>query len=142
ADDLDRILNRESGLLGLSGVSSDMRQVQAAAAQGNPRARRALAVYVHRLRQTIGAMAASLGGVDALVFTAGVGEHSADIRAATCQGLEFLGVQLDATANASAKPDCDIATKPSRCRILVIATQEDLMIVRETVRVLGEVTRP
>jgi acetate kinase len=136
-DDLDRVLNRESGLLGLCG-SSDMRQVQTTASQGDARARRALAVYVHRLKQTIGAMAASLGGVDAPVFTAGVGEHSAEIRGATCQGLEFLGLELDPAANSAAKPDCDIATPQARCRVLVIATQEDVMIMRETVRVQGK----
>jgi acetate kinase len=136
ADDLDRILNRESGLLGISGVSGDMRQVQAAADAGNARARLALDVYVHRLRQSIAAMAASLGGLDALVFTAGVGEHSATIRATTCRGLEFLGLELNSAANADCKPDADVAATSSRVRILVIATREDLTIVRETVRVL------
>jgi acetate kinase len=136
ADDLERILNRESGLLGISGVSGDMRQVQSAADAGNPRARLALDVYIHRLQQTTAAMAASLGGLDALVFTAGVGEHSATIRAAACRGLEFLGLEIDAAANAGCKPDAEITAASSRVRILVIATREDLTIVRETVRVV------
>jgi acetate kinase len=135
-DDLDNVLNRESGLLGISGVSGDMRQVQSAADAGNHRARLALDVYIHRLRQGIAAMAASLGGLDALVFTAGVGEHSVANRAAACRGLEFLGLEIDAAANAGCKPDADIAAASSRTRILVIATREDLTIVRETVRVL------
>ena len=137
ADDLDRILNRESGLLGVSGVSSDMRQVQKAAENGNERARLALEVFVHRLRQTIGAMTATLNGLDALVFTAGIGEHSASIRAAACQGLEYLGLHIDAEANRQCKKDGDVATSASPGRILVMETREDLTIVRETVRVLG-----
>lgn len=135
-EQLDTVLNHESGLLGVSGVSGDMRQVQSAARDGNRRAQLALAIYVHRLRQTIGALAASLGGVDALVFTAGVGENSADIRAATCDGLSYLGLELDKAVNAGAHPDIDVATSTSHGRILVIGTREDVMIVRETLRVI------
>jgi acetate kinase len=142
AADLDRALNRESGLLGVSGVSGDMRQVQEAARGGNARARLALDIYDHRLRQVIGSLAATLGGIDALVFTAGVGEHSAEVRAAACRGLEWLGLELDPAANAACRPDADVATTASRGRILVIATREDLTIVRETVRVLREEGEP
>jgi acetate kinase len=130
-DRLDHALNHESGLLGVSGVSADMRQVLAAAATGDPRSRLAIDVYVHRLRQTIGSMAATLGGIDALVFTAGVGEHSAEIRRRACEGLGFLGLELDETANAGCMEDADVASPASRARILVIATREDLTIVRE-----------
>jgi acetate kinase len=137
-DDLDRALNHEAGLLGVSGVSSDMRQVQEAVRAGNGRARLAVDVFVHRLRQTIGAMAASLAGVDALVFTAGIGEHAAEVRAAACRGLEFLGVRLDPEANAGCSPDADVALSSSPARVLVIATREDLEVVRETVRVLRD----
>jgi acetate kinase len=137
-DALDRVLNHESGLLGVSGVSSDMRQVLAATDAGNERARLALEIYAHRVRQTVGAMTATLGGITALVFTAGVGEHAAPVRARVCDGLECLGLELDAPANAGCRPDADVATAGSRGRILVIATREDLMIVRETVRVLGQ----
>ncbi len=136
ADDLERILNRESGLLGVSGVSGDMRAVAEAASKGNDKARLAIAIFVHRLKQTIGAMTATLGGLDALVFTAGIGEHSAAVREETCRGLEYLGLELDKTANAVCKPDVDIALPGSKARILVIGTREDLMIVREVVRVL------
>jgi acetate kinase len=135
-DRLDHALNHESGLLGVSGVSADMRRVLAAAATGDPRARLAIDVYVHRLRQTIGAMAATLGGIDALVFTAGVGEHSAEIRRRACQGLGFLGLELDESANAGCTPDADVASPASRARILVIATREDLTIAREIKRLI------
>jgi acetate kinase len=137
ADDIDRVLNKESGLLGVSGVSLDVRQVQAAAREGNERARLALDIYAHRIRQTIGAMTATLGGVDALVFTAGVGEHSVEVRAQVCRGLNALGLELDATANTTLHPDADIAMKGSRARILLIATREDVMIVRATVQALS-----
>ena len=136
AAQLDHALNYESGLLGMSGVGSDMRAVLAAAAEDNPRARLAIDVYAHRLRQTIGAMAATLGGVDALVFTAGVGEHSPEIRQLACDGLDFLGLQLDHAANRQSTPDADIASPTSRARILVIRTREDLAMLRETKRLM------
>lgn len=136
ADDLDRVLNRESGLLGISGLSNDMRQLQEAADAGQDH-RLALDVFVHCLRKTIGAMAAVLGGIDCLVFTAGIGENSAPVRRRTCEGLEHLGLHLDQEANQQRRPDSDVATRESPGRILVLQTREDLMVVRETVRVLG-----
>jgi acetate kinase len=135
AEQLDHVLNHESGLLGLSGISSDMRQILQAA-RNRPDARLALEVYIHRLVQTIGAMAATLGGVDGLVFTAGVGENSAPIRELVCANLGHLGFELDTAANARCKPDADVASRGSRGRILVISTREDLTIVRETRRLL------
>jgi acetate kinase len=135
ADQLDHALNYASGLLGVSGVSSDMRQVLAAMPQ-QADARLAVDVYVHRIRQTVGAMTATLGGVDALVFTAGVGEHAAVIRERICENLGYLGLALDRTANNMCQPDADIALPASTGRILVIATREDVTIVRETQRLL------
>jgi acetate kinase len=135
ADQLDYALNYESGLLGVSGLSSDMRQVLAAMPQ-HADARLAIDVYVHRIRQTVGAMAATLAGVDALVFTAGVGEHAAEIRARVCDNLGYLGLALDCTANDVCQPDADVALLASTGRILVIATREDVTIVRETRRLL------
>jgi acetate kinase len=135
-DRLDRALNHESGLLGVSGFSSDMREVLAAMHERGD-ARLAVEVYVHRLRQTIGAMAAVLGGVDALVFTAGVGENAAEIRRLACETLGFLGVALDERANLNCKPDADIASRDALARVLVIATREDLTIMRETRRLLS-----
>jgi acetate kinase len=135
-EQLERALNYESGLLGISGVSSDMRDVLTAARKGHDRAQLALDVYAHRVRQTIGAMTATLGDVDALVFTAGVGENAAEVRASICTGLECLGLELDPVANEECEPDADVARSFSDGRILVMTTREDLMIVRETVRVI------
>jgi acetate kinase len=135
-NELDHALNYQSGLLGLSGVSSDMRQVLSKCT-GNPDARLAVEVYVHRIRQTVGAMAATLGGVDALVFTAGVGEHAAEIRERVCENLNYLGLELDRTANETCKPDADVAMPASAARILIIATREDLTIMRETRQLVG-----
>ena len=133
---LDRALNYESGLLGLSGISSDLRQILSELPH-NPDARLAVDVYVHRIRQTVGAMAATLGGVDALVFTAGVGERSQEIRKRVCENLDYLGLELDRTANETCKPDADIGAPSSKARILVIATREDLTIMRETRRLVA-----
>jgi acetate kinase len=135
ADQLDHALNYASGLLGVSRVSSDMRQVLAAMPQ-QADARLAVEVYVHRIRQTVGAMAATLGGVDALVFTAGVGEHAAVIRARVCENLGYLGLTLDHVANEACQPDADVAVPASTGRILVIATREDVTIIRELRRLL------
>jgi acetate kinase len=138
---LDKALNYESGLLGVSGVSSDMRQVLAAL-PSNPDAQLAADVYVHRIRQTIGAMAATLGGVDALVFTAGIGEHAPEIRRRVCENLNFLGLELDRRANETCQADADVAVPASAVRILVIATREDLAIMRETRRLLASTGEP
>lgn len=138
AEQIETALNRESGLLGVSGLSADMRQLLAAARQGHEQARLALRIYTHRVRQAIGALAVTMGGVDAVVFTAGVGEHAADIRAWACTGLECLGIQLDPHANASSRPDADIASPNSRARILVIAAREDVTMLQEVMRVLTE----
>jgi acetate kinase len=138
---LDKALNYESGLLGVSGISSDLRQVLSQLPH-NPDARLAVDVYVHRIVRTVGAMAATLGGVDALVFTAGVGERSQEIRKRVCENLDYLGLELDRTANETCKPDADIATPASTARILVIATREDLMIMRETRRLVASSMTP
>jgi acetate kinase len=130
---LDKALNYESGLLGISGLSSDMRQVLSQL-PGNPDAKLAVDVYVHRIVKTIGAMAAALNGVNALVFTAGIGEHEPGIRRRVCESLNYLGIELDLAANENRRPDADIATPASSARILVIATREDLTIMRETRR--------
>jgi len=134
AEDLDNILNHKSGLLGISGVSSDMREVLAAAGNGNERAKLAFDIFIHRLQSEIGSMAASLGGLDTLVFTAGIGENSPEVRHAACTKLKFLGIELDSCANATAKPDTDIAAPRSPVRVLVIAAQEDWSIARECLR--------
>src|SRR5262249_4573848 len=111
---IDEVLNQKSGLLGISGLSSDMRDILAGIKQGHQTAQRAFDIYVHRLRAAIGAMVAVLGGMDVLVFTAGVGENSAEVRAAACRGLEFLGLRLDDRANARPSLDQDVSTRDSR----------------------------
>jgi acetate kinase len=136
ANTLGQALNDESGLLGVSGVSSDMRQVLPEVSH-NPDAKLAIDIYVHYIVKTIGAMVATLGGIDALVFTAGIGEHEPEIRRRVCENLEHLGLELDPAANKTCKPDVDIAFPGSKARILVIATREDLTILRETWRLVG-----
>ena len=131
AEKLDDILNRNSGLKGISGVSGDMRQIVEAITQGNQRAQLALDIYIHRLRAGIGAMLASLGGLDALIFTAGVGENSAIVRAAACEAFGFMGLKLDGEKNQQVQGDADIAATDSAVRVLVIHTQEDWEIARE-----------
>jgi acetate kinase len=134
--ELDDILNYQSGLLGISGVSSDMRDILVAVRGGNERAKLAFEIFVHRLQKAIGAMAASLGGLDVLVFTAGIGENSVEVRRATCAKLNFLGIQIDEAKNSSAKPDMDISSPSSPARILVIRAQEDWAIAQECVNLM------
>jgi acetate kinase len=138
---LDEVLNKKSGLLGVSGVSSDMRQILDACNSGHERAQLAFEIYVHRLQSGIGAMVAVLGGIDALVFTAGVGENSHEVRAAACDKLVFMGVTLDKQKNAQSprdnnldnelNDDKDISAPDAAVRVLVIHAQEDWMIARE-----------
>jgi len=133
---LKHVLNHESGLLGVSGFASDVRQLESAAQAGHARAGLALEMFADRVRASIGALAVTLGGVDALIFTAGVGENSSGVRAAICEGLECLGLHLDHDRNSSVSPDADIASHDSASRMLVIESREDLMIARETARIL------
>lgn len=136
-DEVDRILNKESGLLGLSGVSNDIRDVEAAVARGDTRSQLALDVYAYRVKKYIGAYAAAMGGLDVLVFTAGVGENDPEMRAAICDGLGFLGIELDPAANGATQGVLkDIATPGSSVRVLVVPTDEEAMIAEQTVEVL------
>jgi acetate kinase len=134
---LEDVLNHGSGLKGVSGISSDYREVEKAATAGNERASLALEMYAGRVREAVGALAVTLGRVDALVFTAGVGEHSATLRAAVSSGLQCLGLRLDAHKNLACTADADVATDDSAGRILVIRTEEELTIAREVSKVLG-----
>ena len=131
AQQIDDVLNKESGLLGISGTSGDMREILASVKQGHSRAKLAFDIYVHRLQAGIGAMITVLGGIDVLVFSAGVGENSAEVRGAVCQQLIFLGLKLDETANARRLPDADIATPDSAVRVLIIRAQEDWAIATQ-----------
>jgi acetate kinase len=134
ANELDDILNHQSGLLGISGISSDMRDILDAIGKGNDRAKLAFDMFVHRLVCGIGAMAASLEGLDVLVFTAGIGEKSPEVRRATCDRLAFLGIALDEKKNSTAKPDADFSADSSNTRVLVIEAQEDWAIARECLK--------
>lgn len=127
---VDQALNFHSGLAALSGSSGDMREIEAAARGGDARASLAVDVFVHRVAGSIAAMAAAAGGIDALVFTAGIGEGSAPVRERVAGRLRFLGVELDPSQNAEAVPDCDVAARDSPVRVLVIHAREELVAAR------------
>ncbi len=140
AESLDHLLNRRSGLAGLSGIGSDLRSIEAAAEQGSDRARKAINIFAHRVRKYIGAYAAVMGGVDAVVFTGGIGENSATMRRRILQRLEFLGLQLDDDQNSSVTLSADhnasvISEDNSRVKVLVVKTDEEQMIASQTVRI-------
>ena len=129
-------LNKQSGVLGISGVSSDMREVEAAAADGNSRARLALDMYCYRIKKYIGAYAAAMGGVDIIVWTAGVGENQTDVREDSCKGLEFLGIKIDHEANNTRGKEAVISAPDSKVTVCVIPTDEELMIAKDTMALL------
>jgi acetate kinase len=136
ADQLDTMLNKESGLKGLSGLSNDMRVVVEAMDQGHPQATLAVDVFIHRLRREMGAMIASLGGLDVVVFTAGIGENKSLVWQRACEPFEFLGLRLKDGELGRAKDDQDIAAADSRVRVLVIHTQEEWAIAQACVALL------
>ena len=138
---LAHALEYESGLAGLAG-SADMREVLARSEHGDGDATLALEVYVHRLRAGIAAMAVTLDGLDALVFTGGVGEHATAVRARTAEGLGLLGVALDSDRNTSSNTDADIGAPDARVHTLVVTAREDLEIARQVRRLLGETSEP
>lgn len=137
---LDDFLNHQSGLLGLSGISSDVRELEQAAKVGDARAELALAIFAYRVRKYIGAYAAALGGLDAIAFAGGIGEHSAAMRARICTGLEFLGVELDTGSNEAADAEAQISADSSKIKVWMIPTDEERQIARETSALLQEKT--
>ncbi len=130
-------LEHRSGLKGLSGTSGDLRDVLAARAAGDEDAALAFDVFIHRLRQEIGAMTVSAGGLDLLVLTGGIGEHAPEVRTLAAQGVRHLGVSLDESSNAEATSDCDISAPDARVRTVVVTASEATEIARETQRVVG-----
>lgn len=134
----DEILNKKSGVLGISGVSSDFRDIEEAANKGNERAQLALDVYVHYVKKYIGAYAAVMNGVDAIVFTAGLGENSASMRSSICKDMSFLGVELDEAKNNVRGKETDVSKDGSKVRVLLIPTNEELMIARDTAELAGK----
>ncbi|MCO7124843.1 acetate kinase [Sporolactobacillus shoreicorticis] len=134
ATEVINVLNKKSGLLGLSGFSSDLRDIEKEAKRGNKRARLAIEVFVERIQKYIGSFAAKMNGVDAIVFTAGIGEHSSMVRAHVLEGLGFMGIEWDAEKNKINGKEISINTDQSKVKILVIPTNEEVMIARDTVR--------
>ena len=137
ADAINQILNRESGLLGVSAVASDVRDLFKAVSEGNPQAALALKMFAYRVRQYIGKYAAVLGGLDALIFTAGIGENAPSIRASICENLDFLGVHLDEEKNQSSEVEKLIHQEDAAVKLLVVPTNEELMIARDTLRLIA-----
>lgn len=137
-DEVDNILNKKSGVYGISGVSSDFRDIEKAAAEGNNRAQLALDVFHYKVRKYIGSYAAAMGGVDCVVFTAGLGENSADTRELACKGLEFLGIEIDKAVNNATRGEAKvISTSSSKVTVLTIPTDEELMIARDTKEIIA-----
>ena len=132
AEDVNELLNKKSGVLGISGISSDFRDLESAASEGNKRAKLALDVFNNRVKKYIGAYAALMGGIDVLVFTAGIGENSSEIRYEICKGLEFLGIKMDKEKNQVRGKDVLVSQEDSKVKVFVISTNEELMIARET----------
>lgn len=136
---LDEVLQElaaRAGLLGVSGVSGDIRDLEQAAAAGNARARLALDIYTTEVRRHLGGLLVELGGTDVIVFTGGIGENGANIRASVCRNLESLGIALDPDANDSAQGECEISRPESRTRIWVVPTNEELVVARQTYELL------
>ena len=130
-------LNKESGVLGISGISSDMRDVEAAAKEGNERAKLALQMYAYRIKKYIGAYAAAMGGVDVIVWTAGVGENQTGTRADACEGLEFLGIEIDREKNAAVRSREELISTPeSKVKVYVVPTDEEIVIARDTMEIV------
>ncbi|MCT4594882.1 MAG: acetate kinase [Anaeromicrobium sp.] len=133
---INNVLNKKSGVLGISGVSSDFRDIEGAAADGNERADLALKIFNRRVKKYIASYAAIMGGVDAIVFTAGLGENSASNREEICQGLEFMGIKVDSDKNNMRGKEAVVSTDESKVKVLVIPTNEELMIAKDTQELL------
>jgi len=140
-EEIDKVLNRQSGLLGLSGISSDMREIEAEANKGDERALTAVNAFCYRIRKYVGAYFAAIGGLDVLVFTGGIGEGSAWVRGLACQGLSSMGIRVDTIRNKTVSPGrgevADISDEHSQVKVLVVPTDEGRMIARDTIQALG-----
>ena len=131
-DDIDVLMNKKSGVEGLSGVSSDFRDLEKASREGNERATLALEMFEYQARKIIGSYAAAMGGVDVIAFTAGIGENTDYIRAAACEGLEFMGVKIDPKKNNGVRSEAVISADDSKVTVAIIPTNEELAIAQET----------
>jgi len=138
---LNTLLNKHSGVLGISGISSDMREVESAAMEGDERAALSLKMYDYRVRKYIGAYAAAMGGLDLLIFTGGIGENSSDNREAICKGLEFIGIEFDKQINEGVRgKELIISKKESRVTVMIIPTNEELVIASDTCSIVESLT--
>lgn len=137
-EEMDTLMNKKSGVLGVSGVSSDFRDIEDAAKKGNHRAQLALDVFHYRVKKYIGSYIAAMGGIDCLVFTAGLGENSISSREEICKGLECFGIELDAEKNNVRGKAVEVSTEGSKVKIFVIPTNEELMIARDTMEIVGK----
>ena len=134
---MSNLLNKKSGVLGITGISSDMREIESANGQGNERAKIALDMYNYRIKKYVGAYAAAMGGCDIIVFTAGVGENQASMREQVCTGMEYMGVKLDVEKNKTIRgEEAVISTPDSKVTVCVIPTDEELMIATDTMNLL------
>ena len=136
--EMAEFLNKQSGVLGITGISSDMREIESAAEEGNKRAQLALDMYNYRIKKYIGAYAAAMGGVDIIVWTAGVGENQTGTRLDACSGLEFLGIKMDAEANKVRGKEAIISTPDSKVTVCVIPTDEELVIASDTEKLVSK----
>jgi len=137
AEEMDYIMNKKSGVLGISGVSSDFRDLDEAVEQGNERAKLALEIFAYHVRKLIGSYAFAMGGLDAIVFTAGIGENNGVIRSMVCKGLEYFGISIDEEKNSVRGREIDISNGNARVRVLVIPTNEELAIAKETMKLIS-----
>lgn len=137
ADGISNLLNKKSGLLGITGISSDMREIDAAAKSGNEKAQLALDMYFYRIKKYVGAFAAAMGGTDIIVFTAGVGENQVNMREEVCRNMEWMGVKLDTEKNATVHGEEAVISAPdSKVTVVVVPTDEELMIATDTMELL------
>ena len=138
AEDVVSVLNKKSGILGVSGISSDFRDVEAAAAEGNERAQMAVDIFAQRVKTFIGAYVAELNGADAIIFTAGVGENDIGMRELICKGLDGIGIKIDPVRNKVRGEERILSTDDSRIKVLLVPTNEELMIAEDTVEIVSK----
>ena len=139
---LNTLLNKHSGVLGISGISSDMREVESAALEGDERASLSLKMYDYRVKKYIGAYAAAMGGVDLLIFTGGIGENGSETREAICKDLEFLGLEFDKQINEGVRgKELIISKKESRVTVMIVPTNEELVIASDTCSIVEEINK-
>jgi acetate kinase len=133
-NEMNDMLNKKSGILGVSGVSSDFRDVEAAAAEGHERSQLALDIFRRRVKRYVASYAAVMGGLDAIVFTGGLGENSAEDRKLICDGMQFMGVEIDDERNNTRGVEAEISSENSKVKVFVIPTNEELAIARDTLK--------